>query len=162
MTMTRDILAGDIPAQSVHPADLSELSHLLRDIRRELYKQNPDVLASVEVQNAYLNQIIDVGDHEVRFEVGGKPVPIYSLLAYSTHDVSVFISIKQMSSTADGILLTSGNVLVLPTMIDVIHVRLASISGTGCYVNGPADSTHGGLFLHGYTIPDYDRDRTRA
>jgi hypothetical protein len=163
VTATRDFLEGNISADQnlVDPADLLEIARLLKDIRRELYKQNPDVLATVEVQNAYQNQIADTNDHEVRFEVGGKPVPIYGLMAYSTYDVNVFVSIQKMSSTLDGIQLAANNVLVLGNMIDTMHVMLASKSGNGCYVNGPADATHGGVFLYGFTIPDYDRDRTR-
>lgn len=129
---------------------------ILRDIRRELIKQNPDVLASVVVQNAAANVIGDTNNHRVYFQVSGKPVRIYKLVMFSSFDANVIVSVQPTANALDGIVLTNKNaVFELTVPLDDVNVRLASASNN-CPVNGPADSAHGGLFIWGFTIADYD------
>lgn len=171
MTMQRDLLE----APSVVGSSNAELLRLmaqqndfLQNIAFEIRKQNPDVLCTAVVkgtgQNKNQNVIVDTRSHEVFFEVGGKPVEIYHLIAFSTYSTEVAFSIQSMSSFHDGIPLSAGDVYDLSVAVKSVYVMSPSStdSTTPCPVNGPAEngeSLVGGIFLYGFTIPDYDRVR---
>lgn len=136
------------------------MGSLLADIRRELQKQNPDVFCFTVVNNTAHNQIINTNAHRITFEINGKKVPIYRLLAFSTYDQNVRLTIPSMANKYDGMLFTAtSGPIQLPLYIDTMHVQADALSASSLYVNGPADSTHGGFFIYGWTISDYDRER---
>ncbi len=128
---------------------------VLADIRRELLKQNPDVLAITKVQGS--NVIDDTNDHRVYFEVGGKPVTAYSILIYSTFTGTVALSPNSMSKQNDGILLAQGDVTVLPIAVDSLHIM--TDGSNPCSVNDSSDASEGGFFIYAFTIADYERNR---
>ena len=167
MTKTRDFLKAD-PTPDMSLDSLASLltrqNDVLADIVRELRKQNANILASAVVRSTsqLSNSITDAYSHEVSFEVGGKPVPIYRLMAYSTYDGVVALSFLSMSKVNDGIPMIAGNVLDMQYETNSVYLQCATATLIApVIVNGPSDTTVGGMFLYGFTIPDYDRDRNR-
>lgn len=134
-------------------------TNYLADIAKYLHRQNPDVLATAVVKGAsqVSNGIQDSNSHEVVFEVGGKPVPIYSLLIYSTWTGTLSVSVLSLSKLNDGIPFIAGDAFTLqvPTNSIFVIAPTATIAAP-LIVNGPASPTLGGLFLYGYTISDFD------
>src|SRR5215469_2194592 len=65
-------------APSDFAAMFQELSSCLFDIRRELQKLNPSVLARTVLKggDGYVNTINDQFNHELTFQVGNKPVTV--------------------------------------------------------------------------------------
>lgn len=165
----RDFLTPTTPqavsgSQSELLALMAEQNDLLQDIASYLRKQVADVLCTTVITGAGQigpQKITDLNSHQVRFEVGGKPVPIYSLMAYSTWTGTVAFSILSMGNVNDGIPMIAGDVINLNIPIDGgIWVSSATASiATPLIVNGPSDPTNGGLFLYGFTTPDWDRVR---
>ncbi len=131
----------------------SKVLKLLTDIRLEMVKQSPSVLAFTRVQGDNTIKTGDISTHRVFFEVGGKPVTIYQLLAYSTFKHQVAISVEGMNSVQDGIIFGSGDVIVLPVAADGLYVVTDGIAD--CPINQPSIAT-GGFFMYGFTIPDYE------
>lgn len=131
---------------------------VLCDIRRELMKRNPDVLAVTKVQGDNTIASGDESDHKVYFEIGGKAATVYRLLIYSTYTGDVAVSINGMGDINDGILLRdTDQPLVMDLSVDSVYVR-----GDGAHaipINVPSDPTNGGVYIYGFTIPDYDRRR---
>src|ERR1035437_1492549 len=171
MTMQRrDLLVAD-PAVAEGSSNalstvlLAEQSDWLQDIALSLRKQNPDVLCSAVVHGTsqLRNAISDTNDHEVSFEVGGKPSMIYSLMAFSTYTQTVTLSILSTANALDGIPMVAGDTVILPLNISSVYLRVNTLAGgvspVPCPINGPADATQGGFFIYGSTIPDYDRIR---
>jgi hypothetical protein len=177
MTMQRDLLTAN-PAvaegstNAIQNSLLIEQSDYLQQIALELRKLNADVLCSAVVlgTSQLSNAITDTNVHEVSFEVGGKPVSIYKLLAFSTYKsdaaaLPIILSVLSLASGGlDGFYVpaVSGTVqpLQMPISVRSVWVQIPTLSAANtCAVNGPADSTHGGLYLYGFTIPDYDRIR---
>lgn len=164
--MGRDFLAP-APTVQANPVGVSEdianavsaQYDVLLDIRRELMKQNPEVLAVTRVQGNNTIAAADTTDKRVFFEVGGKAVTIYALWAYSTYDGNVYLSINSMSKANDGLVFAAGDQIYLPLAIDSVHIL--SDGANALAVNDPSNATHGGLFIYGFTIPDFDRDRTK-
>jgi hypothetical protein len=161
--MVRDVLSQDPSAagtlSQVEVAGLiSNQTDVLADIRRELMKQNPEVLCTTVVQGGNVIQEAN-RNYKVFFEVGGKQVPIYALLAYSTlagATAQVALSVNSMSVFEDGIPFVAGDVLYQSLTVDSMYIMLA---GTGTIVNGPATTDEGAFYLYGWTIPDYDRNK---
>ena len=171
MTLQRDFLEK---SPGVVGSSTEELTALLReqtnymaDIALYLRQLNADVLASAIVKNTnqFTNGIIDNNNHEVVFQVGGKPVEIHRLLAFNTFFASdaplpVSLSVLSMNNIKDGVPVTT-----TPFMWEIhthsVHVitNYVDIATVPLVVNGPADATHGGLYLYGFTIPDWDRIR---
>lgn len=151
-----------------------ELANLLREqndymanIALYLRQLNADVLTSAIVKNTnqFTNGIIDTNDHEVVFQVGGKPVEIHKLVAFSTFTtgaavIPVSLSLLSMNGILDGIPLTP-TPLILDIHTHSVHLRTnyASIATVPLVVNGPANATQGGAYLYGFTIPDWDKIR---
>lgn len=141
---------------------MAEQNDYLQNIALYLRRQNADVLTSAVVKNTnqFTNGISDNNCHEVVFQVGGKPVEIYHLIAFSTWENTVALSVLSMSKIQDGIPFASGDVydLSIPTH-SVYIMTAADVSTNNLIVNGPAPSAIGGFYLYGYTIPDWDRIR---
>lgn len=139
---------------------MAEQNNLLADIAMSLLKQNPSVLTVANVQGTSpANDIIDTKPHMVRFEVGGKSVPVYSIFAFSTYDKTVTFSVGNMGNPLDGLPFVAGDMMEFHLTVDNIYVQATALSGGSLIINGPADSTHGGFFVYGFTIPDFDRIR---
>lgn len=160
--VTPEVAVGSSPDRLL--ALMAQQNDLLQDIAQYLRKQVADVLCTVVVERSGqqgTQSIQDALTHKVWFEVGGKPVPIYSLLAFSTWTGTVNFSILSMGNANDGIPMIAGDVINLNVPIDGgVFVRSATASsGTPLIVNGPADPANGGLFLYGFTTPDWDRIR---
>ena len=149
-----------------------EQTNYLREITLELRKSpNADVLCSAVVHGTsqLSNAISDINSHEVSFEVGGKPVSIYKLLAFSTYKAAdaglpITLSILSLANSMDGFIVPAVSATVAPLFMAItvrsVWVQIPTLASSGvCAVNGPADATNGGLFLYGFTIPDYDRFR---
>lgn len=140
----------------LHPLaeGIAAQAEILSSIHRELLKQNPNVLAVTRVQGSSPILAPDVNDHRVFFEVGGKAVEVYSLVIYSTFSGSLAVSPNSMSKLNDGMILSAGDVLVLPITVDSMHVLT---DGTAdCPINNPSDDTDGALFIYGWTISEFE------
>ncbi len=168
MTMQRrDLLVADPAVAEGSSVALSntlllEQSNYLAEIAMYLRRQNADVLATAVVRGAsqLTNAITDAESHQVHFEVGGKPVEIFNLLAYSTWTGTVAMSVLSLSKVNDGIPFAAGNVynFKIPTYSVFVKSDTASLA-TPLFINGPSSATLGGFFLYGFTIPDWDRIR---
>ena len=166
MTMQRDLLTAN-PAvaegstTAMQNSLLMEQSDYLADIALAMRKQTPDVLCSTVVKNTsqVTNAITDLNCHEVLFEVGGKPVEVYKILIYNTYANPMYWSIVSMSKIDDGIPVTSGTSMEYGIPTHSIYIMIKTLSGTSCPVNGPTATDVGGIFVYGFTIPDYDRIR---
>jgi hypothetical protein len=160
MVLARDFLNAD-PTPGPSPKfDTLRMEASLDQIAAYLRRMNPDVLATAIVKGTsqVTNAITDLYSHEVVFQVGGKPVPIYQLLAFSTYTSQVNLSLLSLANAKDGVPVTT-TPLLWNVATGSVHVRLSAITGSDCVVNGPAHATNGGLFLYGMTISDYDRTR---
>ena len=163
--MGRDFLAPSPPTPEASPYGqgldvanaMTQLAMIMSDIRREQMKNHPEVLATTVVQGINTIPASDTNSKRVRFEVGGKPVTIYSLWAYSSFTGKVSISVNSMANINDGHILVAGDQITLTLAVDSISV--VSDGSHALAINGPSDPTNGGLFLYGFTIPDYDRNR---
>jgi hypothetical protein len=163
----RDLLVAD-PAVAegstvaLSNALLMEQSNYLADIAMYLRRQNADVLATAVVKSTsqVTNGITDAYSHEVVFEVGGKPVEIFNLLAFSTWTGTVAMSVVSLSKVNDGIPFAAGDVynFSIPTFSVFVMSATAAIA-TPLIVNGPSNTDLGGFFLYGYTIPDWEKLR---
>ena len=136
---------------------ISAMGLVLADIRRELMKQNPEVLATTRVQGNNKIATSDTDNHKVYFEVGGKTITAYLLLIYSTFSGNVAVSVNGMANQNDGIVFAAGDLIVLPISVDSVYVM--TDGSADCPINGPADKVDGGLTINAFTIPDYDRQR---
>jgi len=140
---------------------MAEQNNYMAEIAMFLRRQNADVLASAVVKGTsqLTNAITDNNSHEVVFEVGGKPVEIYNLLAFSTWDGTVAMSVHSLSKIFDGIPFAAGDVYNFAIPTHSVHIMvLDSVAVNPLIVNGPSGPA-GGFFLYGYTIPDWDRLR---
>lgn len=162
--MTRDFLEANPPAVVSGSTDalariLTEQNDYLADIALYLRRQNADVLTTAVVKGAsqQTNAITDLNSHEVFFEIGGKPVQIYRLFAFSTYVNKVAMSLLSLANVNDGIPFTAGVALDFPFHTNSVHLMVSTLAGTSCVINGPANSTNGGFFLYGFTVPDYSR-----
>ena len=164
--MRRDLLTADpaVPeggTLSQSNSLLVEQAEYLAEIAMYLRRQNADVLATAVVKSTsqLSNAIYDNYCHEVVFEVGGKPVEIFNLLAYSTVDGAISMSVLSMSKYTDGIPFGLGDVYNFDIPTNSVYIMTTiDVSTTPLIVNGPANSI-GGFYLYGYTTPDWDRLR---
>jgi hypothetical protein len=164
MTYPRDFLVAQ-PPQAVGSSQdeltrlLAQQNDVLRDILWNLQRQNADVLAYGVVKGTSQldNTIKDLNSHEVTFQVGGKPVEIFSLFVFSSYDQTVTMSPLSLANALDGIPFVAGDTAVLPINVWSIYLRVATLSASQLVINGPADSTHGGFFVYGFTTPDFLR-----
>lgn len=125
----------------------------LEEIRLELLKVNPDVLATVVVSGTNPIPLADTDFRRVRFEVGGKPVTIYRLVAYSTFSGVAALSVTSMANINDGMVLGTGPITLAMPLSEVY----VSTDGTAaCPVNLPADLTNGAIVLLPFTIPVFE------
>ena|SRR3990167_7741941 len=168
MTMTRDFLKAD-PTPDMSLDSLASLLerqiNYLRDIALSLSKMLPSVLCTsiVKSTSQVSNAIADLNSHEVMFQVGGKPVTIYKLFAFNTYSTTMYLSMLSMSSIKDGIPIAAGGSFEYSIPTDSVHLRLSALDASGtCPVNGPTDATIGGIFVFGYTIPDYGNNGMRG
>lgn len=165
--MTRDFLEADPSSPGVlSRSELESLSifkqtDYLEEITRLIRKQNADVLATAVVKGTsqLSNAITDLNSHEVMFEVGGKPVEVYKIFAFSTYLTQVSLSLRSLANVNDGIPLLTGASLEFNIPTNSVHIMVSALSGTSCIVNGPANVTNGGFFLYGFTVPDWDHIR---
>lgn len=169
--MGRDFLIADPVSALGGSSDLVHQllglqNNYLEEIALYLRRQNADVLCSAVVkgtaqQGATQNNINDNNPHEVVFEVGGKPVEIYDLLAYSTFTTgTVGLSVLSMSKVTDGIPFVAGTTFQFSVPVTSLWIQTAAVvSVNPLVVNGPANAVVGGFFLYGFTIPDWDRIR---
>ena len=133
----------------------------LAQISSYLQRQSPDILCIPRVKNTNRdNQIADVNSHEVFFEVGGKPVTIYALLAWSTWTNNVGLSVVSMSKITDGMVMAANDVLNLQIAVSSMYVMAPDATAAAPMgVNSPSDAANGGFFLYGFTIPEWDKLR---
>lgn len=167
MSAERDFLEDAPTVIGGSQARLMQLMSLQNDYLQEiaihLRRQNSDVLTTTLVKGTsqLTNALTDTKSHEINFLLGGKPVEIYRLLIFSTYTQSITFSPLSLANVKDGIVLTATSAplsLLLPT--HSLWVQATSLAGGTCSVNGPADSTNGGLFIYGFTIPDFERIRS--
>lgn len=170
--MGKDFLeAPDSPPGAPNLLELAGLVNaqidFLADIRRELMKQHPDVLCTTRVDGGNLIQAANTS-YRVYFEIGGKPVPVYRTLVYSTiPDVGgaaqAAISVNSMSYMDDGIplheIVGEHGWFQTDVVVDSLYIMLASVGPPTFTVNGPAVQNSGSLYIYGWTIPDYERRR---
>src|ERR1035437_2226489 len=164
MTMTRDLLTvspatpegGTLTQQN---SLLVEQSDYLQEIALGIRKQTADVLCTTVVKGTsqLSNAITDLNCHEVAFEIGGKPVEVYKILIYNTYAQTFYFSILSMSKINDGIPVIAGASMELHIPLNSLYLMLQTLSGTNCPVNGPTATDVGGIFVYGFSIPDYDR-----
>ena len=169
--MPRDFLGStqSMPVTGELGSSTSEANGLLllhadylADIAQYLRQGQADVLTSPVVRgaNQVSSAITDTNDHEVMFEVGGKPVEIYRLFIFNTYDNPVTFSFTQIANIKDGLPIASGaGSFEAQVATHSIHIMCGTIAGNSLIVNGPNDATHGGIIIAGFTIPDYDRIR---
>jgi hypothetical protein len=164
MVMERDFLNPAPPAgvegagmgQEIVDA-LTKQAIIFEDIRRELMKLNPEVLAVTKVQGSNTIAANDSGDKRVYFEVGGKAVTVYRILIHSTYTSTIGISVNSMSKRQDGMSIAANAIVQLDIAVDSLHV--SRVAATALSINDPSDGTNGGLFIYGWTIPDFERNR---
>lgn len=154
----RDFLApqyGQVDAPAP-PTDIVSMAnfHLLRDIRRELRKQTPDVLTVSTLQGGNSIPQNDTSDHRVFFEVARKAATVYRLVVYSTYSGKVYFSVNSMGTIRDGIEFSRGDVRTFDIVVDSVHIK--SDGAQILPLNGPTDSTNGGIFIYAWTISTFD------
>lgn len=160
MTITRDFLETPQITTSNLDATLEHLARqtdYLREIATYLRRMNADVLATAVVLGVsqISNAITDTRSHEVKFEVGGKPVDIHKLFIFNSYTNAVRISLLSMANSNDGFNLANNSNIYLPITTNSIFVTIPILAGSSCIVNGPADSANGGLFIYGFTTSDW-------
>jgi hypothetical protein len=162
MTVTRDFLEAPdtVPTEKGIVEHLAAHTNYLQDIANYTKRQVADVLAvpvvrGVSQQGA--QTITDTNSHEVKFEVGGKPVEIFKLLIFSTYTGNAAMSPVGMSKLADGIRFIANDVREFNFPTHSVFLMCDLGGAVNLVVNGPALSPGGGIFLYGYTIPDWDR-----
>ena len=165
MTTSRDFLAFNPPTGYDQGPSASELAALaqvmdsqyqvLLDIRRELCKQNPDVLADSVISNAGINQttLTDTLQHEVFFNVGGRSAVVHKLRIWSTYAQPVYFSWQRMAVPQDGIPFTNGSVLLEAISIRTAYIWCPTLSGGALNINGSGTIADGTFNLYGWTIP---------
>ena len=164
--MVRDLLTVD-PATpeggtlTQQNSLLVEQNDYLQDIALGIRKQTADVLCTTIVKGTsqLSNAITDLNCHEVVFEIGGKPVEVYKILIYNTYSQIMYFSVLSMSKINDGIPVIAGISMEFTVPVNSLYLMLSTLSGTSCPVNGPTATNVGGIFVYGFTIPDYDRIR---
>jgi hypothetical protein len=161
--MSRDFLNAPT-APKVEGAGMGEVLTALQgqtviweDIRRELMKQNADVLAFTRIDGSSPIASGDTAQHRVFFEIGGKTIVVYHILIYSTYTGSVYLSVNGLSNPLDGIPFASGDVLELDSPVESVYIM--TDGSADCAINGPSDITNGGFFIYGFGISDFDRQR---
>lgn len=161
--MGRDFLAPAPTAEHPYGSSddplnaISGLQAVLIDIRRELMKQNPEVLTTTRVQGSNAIPSGDTASKRVFFEVGGKPVTVYAIWAFSSFTGNVYLSINSMATGNDGLVFAAGDQVYLPLAVDSIDILG---DGSNILQINTSDATNGGFFIYGWTIPDYDRNRS--
>ena len=166
MVMQRDLLNAS-PATPVAGSNaelaalMAEQADYLADIALGIRKLNPDVLCSAVVKGTsqVTNAITDLNCHEVMFELGGKPVEVYKIFAFNTYANTMYMNVLSMSSIKDGIPIATGGSLEFGIPVNSFYLMLSALTAGSCPVNGPTTSDVGGIFIYGFTIPDYDRVR---
>lgn len=140
---------------------MSQQNDYLQDIAIYLRRLTADVLAVPVVKGTsqLSNAITDTNVHEVTFQVGGKPVEIFDLWAFSSYAHNVTLSILSFANDNDGIVFSTGDVLNFGTPIESVWIKASALTGGTCSINGPAGIDGGGFFLWPFTIPDYVRVR---
>lgn len=130
----------------------SQQALLLEDIRRELMKTHPDVLAITRLQGTNVPNGDDTSKR-VFFELGGKPVTVHRILAWTNGNTPVSLSINSMLSVDDGIV-----VGITPLVLDISVDSLWIITdgSDDLFVNQP-NAAEDTVWIYGFTIPDYDR-----
>ncbi len=174
MVLSRDFLDGDVQSGAgvplgSNPASLAILlaqqNDMMHDIRNFLYQLNPDVVCQTVIQNAAQDRvtITDTIQHEVYFELGGKPVTVYNILLHSTYSQTVYIRTKAFGSSAlDGIPFVAGNVLILGMPIQNLYIWAPTLAASNTLnVNGNAHADYGGFTIEARTISDYKPNRTQ-
>lgn len=166
MTMTdelgqRDFLraspTGPIGNETLTEDLLQRQYDAIKSIYKELVKQNPSVLTQAVVQGTnqmgnQQNRVADQIAHEVTFQIGGKPVPIYKLFVVSTNGNQVINLVNPPSTATDGLDTSADALLYFP--VELFHIYVRSTNATPFTVNGPELAAEGALFLWGFTTPD--------
>lgn len=143
---------------------MAEQNDYLQDIAQYLRRQNADVLCQARVQGTdqSTNAISNTNSTRVYFEVAGKPVVIYSLLAWSTWTPgTIGLSIQGLgSSVNDGIPYANGDLTQFNLPLKEIYLKVPDATiNLPCAINGPSNVDIGGFFVYGFTIPDWDNLR---
>lgn len=138
------------------PSDISfttqlMLEHYFKQMRDELCKQNPNVLAETVVQFDVIRTANY--NYNVTFQVGGKPVTVYKTYIWSQSAKTIRASIAQMSSASDGFTV-SGTPQLLHVPLTSINLTVTADSVLGVNV-GTSQNTDGSVFVYGFTIPNY-------
>lgn len=165
----RDFLVAAPTAEGSNSSELvrllAEQTDYLADIAIAMRKDTADILTTAVVTRTSQlnNQITDLISHEVRFELAGKPVPIYRLLAFSSYTTGVVLSLGNLSGPKDGIIFAATTPpLFIPLATESLYIQAVALTGGILPVNGPTNLTDGGFFLYGFTIPDYYRIRNAS
>lgn len=172
MVMQRDFLdAGTVKASGSTNDLLNQLlaeqSDYLALIAQHMRESQADVLTQVVVERTSQiglgtvtpNTIVDLFPHEVRFQLAGKPVLVYKTLIWSTYTKTIGVSVVRTSSSLDGMQFTSTTpplILDIPVNELYVHAAALTVANTLSVNGGSAD---GGLYIYGFTIPDYDQIR---
>jgi len=148
---------------------------ILLDIRKELMKMNPSVLATTVVTDSMRSGqgdtlINDTNTHRIVFTVGGKPVQVYKCMIWGviTNSGIVRFSFVPMSGSGLGLqqgFTVQGNTTP-PIFLDDITISELYFQGDSAsnsfVVNGNTSvaasgaTARGGIFVYGFTIPDFE------
>lgn len=164
MTYPRDFLQASPspgPAKSPDAAArywhaMDENARLLRELIQLLLKQNPGVKATTVVEGTDggrgSNVITDTLPHQVYFEIGGKRVPVYKTLIFSTYTETVTIHDEPVSNNLTGIRVLAGDVLINAFEgVGQLNIKANALANSQLIVNGSADSAEGAIYIYGWT-----------
>lgn len=151
----KDGIAGLAISQQRLEDTLGLNNLLLLDLRRELMKQNPDVMCMSIVQNGgqYDSLISDLQTHEISFMQGNKRRTAFLIVAWSTYS-SVFLNLTR-GNPNDGFAVPSAPISIYAPL-ESVYASISAVNGSGCPVNGNTVAGTGGLYVYAFTIPDMD------
>lgn len=143
---------------------LQQQNRLNRDIARSLRKLTPDVLTSTVAERTNLTGYVPADTAiRVHFEIGGKPVTVYKILAFANDSGSqnIKINLEPPNANYDGFALpinaySSENEA---QVFDIPVTELWVYDQYGAFtVNRHSNSTEGNrsLWLFGWTVPQFD------
>jgi hypothetical protein len=148
---TRDRLDDDYPAR-----DTKDYTSVLARIERHQQKANPAVLATPVIING--GALWGGISNQIQFTVDGKVCPVYSLLIWSTATATVTLNLGgNVANAKDGLPVTATTppIVLQDFQLERLSVLYAGTAAQSITVNGPADSTLGGLFIYAWTTEEY-------
>lgn len=136
----------------------------LKDIRHEMLKDHPSVLATV-VADGNPVLISNGRATKLTFTVGGKPVMVHKLLIWRSSNSEVYMSPHNMSNLREGFIVGtidgSGVVSPIELNISVDEMYIWPVS-TDVTLNTPNPAIgNRQVSIYAWTIPNYERNDYR-